>query len=93
MPAPILDATDLIQQAGNCIDNAQAVKSSPLYAYCQTNGNWFITNYDSTSESNGCLCKPGYYYSQFSTQCLGIKFNYILIIENNRVLNIDKEFN
>lgn len=60
------NVTDLIQRKGHCINNADS-KNIP-YAYCQTNGNWFITN--NNDESNICQCRPGYYYSPSKIKCI-----------------------
>jgi len=53
--------TDLVRRVGKCIENAES--NSTPYGYCQTNGNWFITN------DNTCSCKAGYFNS--NNKCLG----------------------
>lgn len=61
------NATDLVQQPGVCIDNSDITSGTIPYAYCQTNGNWFITN-----ENGICLCRPGYYFTALpQAQCIG----------------------
>jgi len=65
------NATDLVQRAGKCIENAVPFGSNsivPSYAYCQTNGNWFITN-----DNGMCACRAGYYYDVVSPQAQCIR--------------------
>ena len=59
------NVTDLVPRTGNCVSNSDA-KSMP-YAYCQGNGNWFVTN----DNPEGCTCRPGFYFSSSTLQCLG----------------------
>ena len=61
--------TDLVPRMGHCIQNAESKIVSTPYAYCQTNGNWFITS--DTNEKNVCVCKPGHFYDSNSVQCIG----------------------
>ena len=65
------NATDLVQRAGKCIENAVPFGTNsivPSYAYCQTNGNWFITN-----DNGMCACRAGYYYDVVSPQAQCIR--------------------
>ena len=61
------NVTDLVQRVGHCVENADS-KITP-YAYCQTNGNWFITN--DNGENSMCVCRAGYFYVPETSQCLG----------------------
>lgn len=67
------NATDLVQQTGKCIPNSdlmsnlQQQQQQQPFAYCQTNGNWFMVNDNQIM----CSCRPGYYYSKSpQAQCI-----------------------
>jgi hypothetical protein len=64
------NVTDLVRRQGQCVKNS--ISKEQPYAYCQTNGNWFVAA-DGQLE-NSCKCIEGYYYSTIISQCLGILF-------------------